>query len=171
MTEMLVPDPPLDTPTTAEGPHVSPDQAVLRSIAHGASLEPIAAEPLTPESIVAEPMATLEPIAAAPITTKPAPPAPEPVLDPAPLEDGLLAGRPVEDRAFEVVEGSLGLATGALIGGVIAGPVGAVIGGAIGAAGGMAAGEALERHEGHAAETTDADPDDQPWTEIETFEA
>lgn len=87
-------------------------------------------------------------------------PADEPVHAAQPLEDGLVAGRPVEDRSFEVVETGLGVAAGVAIGAVVAGPPGAVIGGVIGAVAGFAAGEALERHEGLAAETTDADPAD-----------
>jgi hypothetical protein len=84
----------------------------------------------------------------------------EPVHATQPLEDGLVAGRPVEDRSFEVVETGLGVAAGVAIGAVVAGPPGAVIGGVIGGVAGFAAGEALERHEGLAAETTDADPAD-----------
>jgi hypothetical protein len=154
MTEMLVPDPPAEAPAATEGAPVSADQTVLRS------LEPVA--PTTGSEV--SPL----PLDASDITALEA--ATVPILAPAPLEDGLLAGRPVEDRAFEVVEGSVGLAAGALIGGVIAGPIGAAIGGMIGVAGGVVAGEALERHEGHAAETTDADPADEPWTEHETLD-
>lgn len=85
----------------------------------------------------------------------------EPIHGSQPLEDGLVAGRPVEDRSFEVVETGLGVAAGVAIGAVVGGPPGAVIGGVIGGVAGFAAGEALERHEGLAAETTDADPADQ----------
>lgn len=70
--------------------------------------------------------------------------------------DILVGGRPVEDRSFEAVEAGAGLMAGLLVGTVVAGPVGTAVGGLIGAAAGIAAGEALERHEGRAATTTDA---------------
>ncbi len=71
-------------------------------------------------------------------------------------EDGLIAGRPVEDRGFEVVEVGVGASAGLALGAVVAGPIGAAAGAVIGAAAAMVAGEAIERRVGHAAETTDA---------------
>ncbi len=79
----------------------------------------------------------------------------EPPSD-ADLEEGLIAGRPVEDRSFEVVEVGVGASAGLAIGAVVAGPIGAAAGAVLGAAAGIVAGEALERRVGHAAETTDA---------------
>jgi uncharacterized membrane protein len=77
-------------------------------------------------------------------------------------EPGLIAGRPVEDRSFEVVEASVGLFAGAAIGAAVAGPIGGVVGGLIGLTGGITAGEAVERVVGRAATTTDATgPDPQ----------
>ncbi len=73
-----------------------------------------------------------------------------------PLEEGLIAGRPLEDRSFEVVEVGVGASVGIAIGAAVAGPIGAAAGGVIGAAAGLVAGEAIERAAGHAAETTDA---------------
>ncbi len=73
-----------------------------------------------------------------------------------PLEEGLIAGRPVEDRGFEMVEVGVGASLGIAIGAAVAGPIGAAAGGVIGAAAGLVAGEAVERVAGHAAETTDA---------------
>jgi hypothetical protein len=89
---------------------------------------------------------------------------PEPTEAPAdlpeaveePIEEGLIAGRPVEDRSFEVVEIGVGASAGLAIGAVVAGPVGAAAGAIVGAAAAIVAGEALERRVGHAAETTDA---------------
>jgi uncharacterized protein YcfJ len=72
------------------------------------------------------------------------------------IEEGLIAGRPVEDRSFEVVEVGVGASLGIAIGAAVAGPIGAAAGGVIGAAAGFVAGEAIERAAGHAAETTDA---------------
>ena len=80
----------------------------------------------------------------------------EPVEAEQPLEGGLIAGRPVEDRSFEVVEVGVGASLGFAIGAAVAGPLGAAAGGVIGAAAGFVAGEAIERAAGHAAETTDA---------------
>lgn len=84
----------------------------------------------------------------------------EPALDEVPLreafiEDGLVAGRPVEDRGFEAVEVGAGAVAGLIVGTAVAGPIGAAAGGLIGGAAALVAGEALERHEGRAAETTD----------------
>ncbi len=69
---------------------------------------------------------------------------------------GLIAGRPIEDRSFELVEVTAGAAAGVLIGGSVAGPAGMLIGGVAGAAAGLLGGEAVERHAGRAATTTDA---------------
>lgn len=71
-------------------------------------------------------------------------------------EPGLVGGRPIEDRSFELVEVAAGAAAGMLIGTAVAGPVGTVVGGIAGAAVGVVGGEALERREGRAALTTDA---------------
>jgi outer membrane lipoprotein SlyB len=71
-------------------------------------------------------------------------------------EEGLIAGRPAEDRSFELVEVVAGAATGLAIGSAVAGPVGTVVGGIVGAAAGLIAGEAVERAAGPAATTTDA---------------
>ncbi len=73
-----------------------------------------------------------------------------------PGDPGLIAGRPVEDRSFEAVEASVGMAAGLAIGTAVAGPIGTVVGGLVGAAAGLVAGEALERVVGRAATTTDA---------------
>lgn len=75
-----------------------------------------------------------------------------------PVDEGLLLGRPVEDRSFEMVETGAGLAAGAAVGAAIAGPVGAAAGALVGATMGIVGGEALERAEGRAATTTDAGP-------------
>jgi outer membrane lipoprotein SlyB len=80
----------------------------------------------------------------------------EPVEPDGRIEEGLIAGRPVEDRSFEVVEVGVGASLGLAIGAAVAGPIGAAAGGVIGAAAGLVAGEAIERAVGHAAETTDA---------------
>ena len=71
-------------------------------------------------------------------------------------DEGLFWGRPAEDRAFETVEIVGGAAAGAAIGTAVAGPVGTAVGGIVGGAAAFLAGEALERHEGRAAKTTDA---------------
>jgi hypothetical protein len=71
----------------------------------------------------------------------------------------MLAGRPIEDRSFELVEVGAAAAAGLAIGTVVAGPVGMVVGGVAGAAAGLLTGEALERHAGRAATTTDAASD------------
>ncbi len=73
-----------------------------------------------------------------------------------PIDEGLIAGRPVEDRSFEVVETGIGIAAGVAIGTAVAGPIGTAVGGLIGAAAGIVAGEAVERAAGRAATTTDA---------------
>jgi hypothetical protein len=78
------------------------------------------------------------------------------------LEDGLVAGRPVEDRGFEAVEIGVGASLGIAIGAAVAGPIGAAAGGLVGAAAGIVAGEAIERAAGHAAETTDASVHETP---------
>jgi hypothetical protein len=73
-----------------------------------------------------------------------------------PLEGGLIAGRPVEDRSFEMVEVGVGASLGFAIGAAVAGPIGAAAGVVVGGAAAFVAGEAIERAAGHAAETTDA---------------
>jgi uncharacterized protein YcfJ len=88
------------------------------------------------------------------VSTEGSEPPAEPPVDE--LEDGLIAGRPVEDRSFEVLEVAAGASLGIAIGAVVAGPVGAGIGGVVGAAAGLVAGESIEHAVGHAAETTDA---------------
>lgn len=80
----------------------------------------------------------------------------------APLEESLIAGRPLEDRSFEAVEVGVGASLGIAIGAAVAGPIGAAAGGVIGAAAGLVAGEAIERAAGHAAETTDATGHEPP---------
>jgi hypothetical protein len=77
-------------------------------------------------------------------------------------EPGLVLGRPVEDRSFEMVETGVGAVVGAAIGTAVAGPVGAALGGILGGAVGLVSGEALERVEGRAAETTNAGEDEPP---------
>jgi phage tail tape-measure protein len=77
-------------------------------------------------------------------------------------EQDLILGRPVEDRGFEAVEAGMGFAAGLAIGTAVAGPIGAVVGSLVGLTGGIAAGEALERHIGLAATTTDAASDREP---------
>ncbi len=84
---------------------------------------------------------------------------PEPEVAREPIEEGLVAGRPVEDRGFEVVEIGVGASAGLAMGALIAGPIGAAAGVVIGAAAAVVAGEAIERRVGHAAETTDASED------------
>jgi outer membrane lipoprotein SlyB len=74
-------------------------------------------------------------------------------------EPGLVGGRPIEDRSFELVEVAAGAAAGMLIGSAVAGPVGTVVGGVAGAAVGIVGGEAVERRAGRAATTTDAGDD------------
>ena len=90
---------------------------------------------------------------------------PDPLPEPEePFDEGLIAGRPVEDRSFEMVEVavgvSLGIAAGIAIGTFIAAGPGTVIGGiagaVIGGAIGLGAGEVLEEAEGDVARTTDA---------------
>lgn len=83
-------------------------------------------------------------------------PAHEPEVAREPIEEGLVAGRPVEDRGFEVVEIGVGASAGLAAGAVVAGPIGAAAGAVLGAAVAIVAGEAIERRVGHAAETTDA---------------
>lgn len=76
-------------------------------------------------------------------------------------EPGLVSGRPIEDRSFEVVETGVGVAFGVAIGTAVAGPIGAAVGGVVGAAAGFMVGEATERAAGRAATTTDAsEPED-----------
>lgn len=72
------------------------------------------------------------------------------------IEDGLVAGRPVEDRSFEVVEVATGASLGVAIGAVVGGPIGAAAGGIIGGVAGFVAGESIEHAVGRAATTTDA---------------
>jgi outer membrane lipoprotein SlyB len=76
------------------------------------------------------------------------------------IEDGLVAGRPVEDRSFEVVEVATGASLGVAIGAVVGGPIGAAAGGIIGGVAGFIAGESIEHAVGRAAETTDATESD-----------
>ncbi len=77
-----------------------------------------------------------------------------------PAEPFLVAGRPVEDRSFEVVEAGVGISLGMAIGTAVAGPIGTAVGGVLGCAAGIVAGEALERVAGRAATTTDAADDE-----------
>lgn len=77
-------------------------------------------------------------------------------------DEGLMWGRPPEDRAFETVEIVGAAAAGAAIGTAVAGPVGTAVGGLVGGAAGFFAGEALERHEGRAAKTTHAADQEPP---------
>jgi hypothetical protein len=72
-------------------------------------------------------------------------------------QQGIILGRPVEDRSFEIVETGLGMAAGLVIGTAVAGPIGAAVGGLAGAAAGLLAGEAVERAAGPAATTTDCE--------------
>ena len=69
-------------------------------------------------------------------------------------DSGLILGRPVEDRSFEAVEASIGMAAGLAVGTAVAGPIGTAVGGLVGAAAGIVLGEALERAVGPAATTT-----------------
>jgi len=87
---------------------------------------------------------------------EPSEPPVEPPVDVDEPEDGLIMGRPVEDRSFEVVEVATGASLGIAIGAVVGGPLGAAAGGIIGAAAGIVAGETIEHAVGRAAETTDA---------------
>jgi outer membrane lipoprotein SlyB len=80
-------------------------------------------------------------------------------------EPGLVLGRPIEDRSFEMVETGIGVAAGLAIGTAVAGPVGTVVGGLVGAAAGIVAGEAVERAVGPAAETTDVGGPEEPEPE------
>ena len=77
------------------------------------------------------------------------------------IEDGLIGGRPVEDRSFEVVEVATGASLGVAIGAVVGGPIGAAAGGVIGGVVGFVAGESIEHAVGRAAETIDATEDDE----------
>lgn len=86
---------------------------------------------------------------------------PAEALHEAPIEDGLVAGRPIEDRSFEVAEAGVGAALGMMVGTAVAPGVGTAIGAVVGAAAGFVAGEALERHEGRAAKTIDAVDDER----------
>ncbi|HEY6056914.1 MAG TPA: hypothetical protein VIV06_02730 [Candidatus Limnocylindrales bacterium] len=79
-----------------------------------------------------------------------------------PGERGVVMGRPVEDRSFEAVETSVGMAVGLAIGTAVAGPLGAAVGGLAGAAAGLLAGEAIERAAGPAATTTDCERVQEP---------
>jgi hypothetical protein len=79
-----------------------------------------------------------------------------------PRKEGLIAGRPVEDRSFEMVEVGVGASLGLAIGAAVAGPVGAAAGVIVGGAAAFVAGEAIERAAGHAAETTDATEHEPP---------
>lgn len=72
------------------------------------------------------------------------------------IDDGLMAGRPIEDRSFEVVEVATGASLGVAIGALVGGPIGAAAGGIIGGVAGFVAGESIEHAVGRAAETTDA---------------
>ena len=72
-------------------------------------------------------------------------------------EPGLIADRPVEDRSFEALEVTVGMAAGLAIGTAVAGPIGTAVGGLVGAAAGLVAGEAIERAAGPAATTTDCE--------------
>lgn len=71
-------------------------------------------------------------------------------------EEGMVLGRPIEDRSFEAVEVGAGLATGLGLGALVGGPIGAAVGAVVGAAVGIVAGEAVERAAGPAARTMDA---------------
>jgi hypothetical protein len=82
-------------------------------------------------------------------------------LHEAPIEDCLVAGRPVEDRSFEVVEVGAGAVAGMVVGTAVVPGVGTAIGGLVGGAVALVAGEALERHEGRAARTIDAVDDER----------
>jgi hypothetical protein len=94
---------------------------------------------------------------------EPSEPPADPPVDVYEPEDGLILGRPVEDRSFEVVEVATGASLGIAIGAVVGGPLGAGIGGVVGAAAGLIAGETIEHAVGRAAETTDAtEPEPTP---------
>jgi hypothetical protein len=67
-----------------------------------------------------------------------------------------LPTRPIEDRSFEAVETTVGIVCGVVVGMVIAGPIGGVVGGVIGAGIAFVAAEAVERSQGLASLTTDA---------------
>jgi phage tail tape-measure protein len=92
-------------------------------------------------------------------------PGPDQLPEPEePLDEGLIAGRPVEDRSFEMVETAVGVALG-VAAGIAAGTflagapgtvVGGIVGGIVGGAIGLGVGEALEEAEGEVARTTDA---------------
>lgn len=84
---------------------------------------------------------------------------PEPSSPPVPSDEpGLVLGRPIEDRSFEMVEVGACTAAGIAIGTAVAGPVGTAVGGLVGAAAGLVAGEAVERVVGRVGTTTDAGP-------------
>jgi outer membrane lipoprotein SlyB len=94
------------------------------------------------------------------IPEEPAEASVEPVVTEDVIEDGLVAGRPVEDRSFEVVEVATGASLGIAIGAVVAGPIGAAAGGVIGGVAGFVAGETIEHAVGRASETIDAVDDE-----------
>jgi hypothetical protein len=103
------------------------------------------------------------PITIAPAALPAVRPTPPAVEEPRPdPEPGLVMGRPVEDRSFEVVETAAAMVAGMAAGTVVAGPVGTAVGGVIGAAAGLMAAEALERAAGRAATTWDATASDEP---------
>jgi len=68
-----------------------------------------------------------------------------------------LPTRPIEDRSFEAVETTVGVVCGVVVGMVVAGPIGAVGGGVVGAGIAFVAAEAVERSQGLAGLTTDAE--------------
>jgi len=94
------------------------------------------------------------------VPKQPAEASQEPVVTEDVIEDGLVAGRPVEDRSFEVVEVATGASLGIAIGAVVAGPIGAAAGGLIGGVAGFVAGETIEHAVGRASETVDAVDDE-----------
>lgn len=101
--------------------------------------------------------------AEAPVQLAAAAPEPDRTVEPVVegvVEDGLVAGRPVEDRSFEAVEVATGASLGIAMGAVVAGPLGAAAGGVIGAVAGLVAGETIEHAVGRAAETIDAVDDE-----------
>lgn len=77
-------------------------------------------------------------------------------------EPFIVHGRPIEDRSFEAVETAVGAAVGFAIGAAVGGPVGAVVGAVVGGTAGLATGEVVERAEGLAATTTDAEEPQEP---------
>ena len=101
-----------------------------------------------------------------PLTTavgEPPPVATEPRRSGEPDEPGIILGRPLEDRSFEILETSLGMVAGLAIGTVVAGPIGTAVGGIVGAAAGLVTGEVIERAVGSAATTTDTDHAAGSW--------